>query len=175
MPTDFNRLIAGTGRHADIFQGIRIADMKPCIVKAAKEVGRDRIEQEIKIMRLLAGGTNIILLQDVVRDMFVCKTISVVDCIKMHGKSADLLTSIQRESPSLIFEYINNTDFRSLYPRLQSSDIRYYIRELLRALQFCHGKDIMHRDVRPHNIMIDHAQRKVHFYLLCPTQSDNAT
>lgn len=31
----------------------------------------------------------------------------------------------------------------------------------LQALDFCHSKGIMHRDVKPHNIMIDHSQRKL--------------
>jgi hypothetical protein len=33
------------------------------------------------------------------------------------------------------------------------------------ALDFCHSKGIMHRDVIPHNIMIDHEHRKV-----CPPE-----
>ena len=38
-------------------------------------------------------------------------------------------------------------------------DIRYYINELLKALDFCHSHGIMHRDVKPHNVMIDHEVR----------------
>ena len=31
----------------------------------------------------------------------------------------------------------------------------------VQALDFCHSKGIMHRDVKPHNIMIDHSQKKL--------------
>ncbi|CAD7684634.1 unnamed protein product [Nyctereutes procyonoides] len=33
--------------------------------------------------------------------------------------------------------------------------------ELLKALDYCHSKGTMHRDVRLHNVMIDHQQRKL--------------
>eukprot|EP00955_Chlamydomonas_euryale_P092862 364743-Chlamydomonas_euryale.AAC.61 len=49
---------------------------------------------------------------------------------------------------SLVFEYVNNTDFKVLYPTLSDLDIRYYLYELLKALAFCHSVGIMHRDVR---------------------------
>lgn len=71
---------------------------------------------------------------------------------------------MQSKTPSLIFEYVNNTDFRSLYPKFNDFDVRYYIFELLKALDFCHSKGIMHRDVKPHNVMIDHENRKVRYH-----------
>ena len=48
--------------------------------------------------------------------------------------------------------YVDNEDFKELYPKLTDMDIRYYMLELLKALDFCHSKGVMHRDVKPHNV-----------------------
>lgn len=67
-----------------------------------------QIKREIKILQNLSGGPNIVKLFDIVRDQ--------------HSKT-----------PSLIFEYVNSTDFKVLYPTLTDYDIRYYIYELLKV------------------------------------------
>jgi len=67
-----------------------------------------QIKREIKILQNLYGGPNIVKLLDVVRDD-------------------------ESKTPSLIFEHVNNTDFKVLYPTLSDYDIRYYIFELLKA------------------------------------------
>jgi casein kinase II subunit alpha len=71
-----------------------------------------------------------------------------------------------------VFEYVNNTDFKVLYPKFTDFDVRYYILELLKALDFCHSKGIMHRDVKPHNVMIDHEKRTVRLLLISSTRLD---
>ena len=37
---------------------------------------------------------------------------------------------------ALIFEHVNNTDFKQLYQTLTDFDTRYYIFEILKALDF---------------------------------------
>lgn len=126
----------GRGKYSEVFSGVNSINGNKCVVKILKPVKKKKIKREIKILQNLCGGKNIIKLLDVVRDP-------------------------QSKTPSLIFEHVNNTDFKVLYPTLTDYDIRYYIFELLKALDFCHANGIMHRDVKPHNVMIDHERREL--------------
>ena len=45
----------------------------------------------------------------------------------------DIVRDAQSKTPSLVFEYVNNTDFKVLYPTLNDYDIRFYIYELLKV------------------------------------------
>ncbi|KAH9663920.1 Casein kinase II subunit alpha-4 [Citrus sinensis] len=126
----------GRGKYSEVFEGVHCTDNEKCIIKILKPVKKKKIKREIKILQNLCGGPNIIKLLDIVRDQ-------------------------QSKTPSLIFEHVNNTDFKVLYPTLSDYDVRYYIYELLKALDYCHSQGIMHRDVKPHNVMIDHEQRKL--------------
>lgn len=126
----------GRGKYSEVFEGSRAGGADRCVIKILKPVKKKKIKREIKILQNLYGGPNIIRLLDVVRD---------------PGS----------RTPSLVFEHVDNTDFKTLYPTLGDLDIRFYIFELLKALDFCHSKGIMHRDVKPHNVMIDHAARRL--------------
>jgi casein kinase II subunit alpha len=154
-----------------VFEGVNIVNDEKCVIKVLKPVKKKKIKREIKILQNLAGGPNIIQLLDVVRDP----------------------TS---KIPSLVTEFVNNIDFKVLYPRFEDHDVRYYMLELLKvrqcslgyvallidvqALDFCHSKGIMHRDVKPHNVMIDHETKKVmlfhlqHYVLLMKLRSSAA-
>jgi casein kinase II subunit alpha len=121
---------------AQVFEGLSIADDEKCVIKVLKPVKKKKIKREIKILQNLAGVPNVIRLLDVVRDPL-------------------------SKTPALVMEHVDNTDFKILYPRLTDLDVRFYILELLKALDFVHSKGIMHRDVKPHNVMIDHARRKL--------------
>ena len=70
-----------------------------CVIKILKPVKKKKIRREIKILQNLSGGPNIIQLLDVVRDP-------------------------ESKTPSLVFEYVDNQDFKTLYPTLTDYDIR---------------------------------------------------
>jgi casein kinase II subunit alpha len=73
----------------------------------------------------------------------------------------DVVRDPSSKTPCLITECIDNTDFKILFPKFTDFDIRFYIFEVLKALDYCHSMGIMHRDVKPHNIIIDHKKREL--------------
>jgi casein kinase II subunit alpha len=126
----------GHGKYSEVFEGYNTSSDSKVVIKVLKPVRKEKIKREIKILQNIAGGPNVVRLLDVVRD------------------------PISR-TPALIFEHVNSDHFKVLFPQLTDFEVRYYIYELLKALDYSHSQGIMHRDVKPHNIMIDHSKRKL--------------
>ncbi|KAI4469393.1 casein kinase ii subunit alpha [Holotrichia oblita] len=125
----------GRGKYSEVFEAINELNNEKVVVKILKPVKKRKVKREIKILEELRGGVNI---------------------IRMYG-----VVSINSLYTGLIFEQVHNVDFKHIYFTLSEFDTRYYIYELLKALNYCHSKGIMHRDVKPHNIIVDQSQRKL--------------
>jgi len=126
----------GRGKYSEVFEAIDIKHNKKVVVKVLKPVRRRKIKREIKILQNMRGGENIISLLDIVRDSITL-------------------------TPALIFEHVQNVDFKHFLRQIQDYDCRFYMYEILRGLDYCHSMGIMHRDVKPQNIVINHDRRLV--------------
>ncbi|CAD7702889.1 unnamed protein product [Ostreobium quekettii] len=131
----FVRQCIGSGRYSEVYEGANGAKER-CVIKILKPVKMKKIRREVKILETLKEGPNIIKLLEVIWDE-------------------------NNKTPSLVFEFCNNYDYRFLYPTLGLEDIRYYLYQLLKALDYAHSQGVMHRDIKPHNIVIDHDLHKL--------------
>lgn len=95
-------------RPTQVFKGIDMVNSETCIVKVLKPVAPKKIKREVKILRNLTGGPNIVALRDVVQDP------SARCC-------------------SLVMEFVENVEWKLLFSVLNELDIKYYMFQLLKV------------------------------------------
>lgn len=85
------------------------------------------------------------------------REISMLGELKDHPNVVTLIEPVLTdEYTSLVLNY-GGINLYSFMTRniLDKSIIRVVLRQVLEGLSFCHGKDIIHRDIKPHNILVN--------------------
>jgi casein kinase II subunit alpha len=126
----------GEGRYSDVFLALR-DDTDLCAIKSLKPVNTDRVRRELKILTEVQGQANILQLWDIVID----------------GKAG---------IPAMVTEAIeNNRPWRALFSTMNLDETRYYIYRVVQALDHTHRCGVMHRDVKPLNILCNDPKKQV--------------
>ena len=121
----------GRGHYSQVFRCWERATQRRMVVKILTDRSdlELRAKREIKILDLLLGGPNIVTLYRPVID-------------------------IRSQRFGLVLEQAGSNTLAEVQSSLVKEDIRLYMFQLLLALDYSHSRGIMHRDVKPNNIMV---------------------
>ncbi|XP_010260205.1 PREDICTED: probable serine/threonine-protein kinase At1g54610 isoform X2 [Nelumbo nucifera] len=127
----------GQGTYSNVY---RARDLDQGKIVALKKVRFDNLEPES--VRFMA------------REIHILRRLDHPNIIKLEG----LVTSRMSCSLYLVFEYMEH-DLAGLasFPGLKFTEpqIKCYMQQLLRGLDHCHSRSILHRDIKGSNLLID--------------------
>ncbi len=128
--------LIGEGVSAKVYRAVDLTTDSPVAVKIldpnlrTDEISIERFRREIRITRILNHS----------------QIISVYDLIDADGSLA------------LIMEYVpghNLKDYLRLHAPLEVATVLGFMKQILEVLAVCHAKDVIHRDLKPQNVIVD--------------------
>lgn len=122
----------GSGKYSNVYIGTERSTGKQYAVKVLKPAAPTRILREIRVMRALAGCPNIATLREIFKD--AKGRVSIVQDLAEGSSCKTLLRSGK----------IGTTN-----------ETKHVARKILEALDCAHSRGIIHRDVKPHNVVYD--------------------
>lgn len=122
----------GRGRHSDVYLGTERATGTQYAVKVLKPAAPARVAREVRVMKTLAGCPNVAAVHDVFENAR-----GKVSIVQSLAKGVSCKAFMKREDA------------------MTANETRHIARMVLEALDCAHSRGIMHRDVKPHNIVYD--------------------
>ncbi|KAI8825814.1 kinase-like domain-containing protein [Fimicolochytrium jonesii] len=129
--------ILGYGASSIVYAALHRSGRKSYALKAIRAGCSGKVKREIFMLNKLRGGPNI---------------------IQFHGAFIDGMSSL----PIMVFDNVSITNWAAMEGKLTPEDRCFYSYQLCKALEFAHSKDIIHRDVKPENILINTKTRELH-------------
>ncbi|XP_035986141.1 cyclin-dependent kinase 15-like isoform X2 [Fundulus heteroclitus] len=115
--------------------------------------GISRINGQLVALKVIRMKTEEGVPFTAIREASLLKHLKHANIVLLH----DIIHT--RESLTLVFEYVQTdlAQYMTQHPGgIHSHNVRIFMFQLLRALNYIHSRRILHRDLKPHNLLISH-------------------
>ncbi len=142
-----------SGRFSNVFEAlVEEKQDVPLVLKVLKPTYTGKIKRELRVLEAVKNTECCVQLLGASKNVGVYpKSISLL--FESLGPDSQWLSNHAKPSPQLLaaLKYEGRSP---VLPALTSTEIRMYIKKCLMALLDCHKRGIMHRDIKPRNIII---------------------
>jgi serine/threonine protein kinase len=128
-------VLVGGGGLGDVYRAVRVSTGGPVAIKVVREVGdmeatERRVLRELEALLKLKGHPNVVQVEEVI------KRGTILALVMEFVSGGTLMDLLQRNGP------------------LSSAQALIALTEVARALNDAHALGVVHRDIKPHNVMV---------------------
>lgn len=128
----------GSGRFSHVFKAVHTPTKNEVAIKQFAHSEKYPIMKEIQILRMLKDAPNFLPIRDILKE-----------------------GDYQNIRISLVFDLFESKHYKEFFPDLTKYQIKRLMYETYKTLDYAHRKGIMHRDIKPHNVLMDPVSLKV--------------
>ncbi|URD93971.1 hypothetical protein MUK42_00706 [Musa troglodytarum] len=123
--------------------------------------------REVSLLRMLSVDPHIVRwcsLNDDYRTTLSDVNLIDLFALAIHHRLLDLKQGQNKEGQTilyLVFEYMDTDlkkhirSFRQVHEMIPPKTVKILMYQLCKGLAFCHGRGVLHRDLKPHNLLMD--------------------